>query len=145
MKAVDAIPLNSTLTSQQPNTTIMLNPLPTWVPHLFLICFQHPLLLPTLNHCIIYILLLPLALFPVSICRFCHIDTGESSPHLGPSSPLDLFQHLLLPPTVNHFILYILLIVLVLPGDPIPWTMVLHHASDTIPQKIRNYDLIPDF
>ncbi len=28
-----------------------------------------------------------------------------------------------------------------LPGDPI----VLNHAKDSIPQKIRNYDLIPDF
>ena len=32
-----------------------------------------------------------------------------------------------------------------LPGDPIPWTMVLHRAKDSIPQKILNYDLIQEF
>ncbi len=32
-----------------------------------------------------------------------------------------------------------------LPGDPILWTMVLDHTIDSIPQKIRNYDLIQEF
>ena len=32
-----------------------------------------------------------------------------------------------------------------LPGDPIPLTMVLHHAKDAILQKFRNYDQIPEF
>ena len=32
-----------------------------------------------------------------------------------------------------------------LPGDPIPWPVGLHHAKDSIPQKILNYDLIPEF
>ena len=136
--------------------SILENPLPTWVPHIFLICFQHLPLPPTLNHCIVYILLLPLALFPVSICQLWHIDTGESSPLLGPSSPLDLLStpppfsycqplHTLHPVDSNGSASNLHLPVGNLPGDPIPWTMVLHHAKDSIPQKIRNYDLIQEF
>ena len=87
---------------------------------------------------------------------FLHINTGESSPLLGPSSPLDLLStpltssylqplHPVHPIGTTGSDSNLNLPVVNLPGDPIPWTMVLHHAEHSIPQKIRNYDLIPEF
>ena len=79
LNTIDAIPSNSTLTSSTAaqyhhhptcfGISILENPLPYWVPHLPLIWFQHLLLPLTVNNCILYIRLLPLALLPVTICQ----------------------------------------------------------------------------